>query len=438
MPFTLVGAFSIGLWISPKLRLAFSLRRKSAQRHLPPWAGQKRPLWIHASSGEFEYAKALVSELKRSFPLVPILVTYFSPSYEKNIADTEDVDWHEALPLDTQSATQDFLIRWKPRMLLIARTDLWPELLYQCSQARVTSILFSASFSPKKQNSFWQKLWLDLVLPLLDEIHVISSDDASFLDSQFNKKLKYYVTGDTRYDQAFARLASPRPLKTELKPPPGAAVLVAGSTWPEDEDILLAATHELISTQHFSLIVAPHEPHEAHLKSLEMAIKALSLQSIRYSQANHWRGQEILIVDKLGVLADLYSWGPLAFVGGSFRKSVHSVMEPLASGAITFVGPHHQNNREAMEFQTITLSSDDQKKPTSGEVNDEKGPYPFKMNMVEVVSSSNQWKDRLSLWLKQGPKASVSRKQIAQAVQSKTGASKKLLEHLKPKLSPQA
>lgn len=422
VPLMLTMLFTFGLWLSPKTRLAFRLRRENGRRPKPQWMRKRQPIWIHASSGEFEYAKSLIRELKEREPNVPILVTYFSPSHFKNVATTKGVDWFEPLPLDTQAATQSFIKIWKPKILLIARTDLWPEMLFQCRRAQVPSILFSATFSEKKIRSFFSKQLLRLLIPLLDEVHVVSEQDQDGL-SQItqNKKIKHYVTGDTRYDQVHFRLAHPKALKLELKPTTGESVLVAGSTWQEDEDVLLASLGPFLKSGQLRLMIAPHEPTNKHLANLEHRLSALNLQSLRYSQANQWTPNTVLLVDEVGILADLYSWGQLAFVGGSFRGSVHSVMEPLGSGSLTFVGPHHHNNREAIEFKKILASDFDNSKQLDG---------PENLKMVEVVVSPEQWKQKLEKWLSVPECHPLISKQIAREVLQKGGASKRIVSHL--------
>lgn len=428
VPLMLTLLFTFGLWLSPKMRRGFRLRQESSKRPKPQWMGNLRPIWIHASSGEFEYAKSLIRELKEREPHVPILVTYFSPSHFKSILNTKGVDWHAPLPLDTQAATQSFIKLWKPRLLLIARTDLWPELLFQCRRAQVPSILFSATFSKKKLKSFFSKQLLRLLIPLLDEVHVVSQQDQDELSQISQFKNKHYVTGDTRYDQVHFRLAHPNTLKLQLKPAPEDSVLVAGSTWPEDEDVLLASLGSFVESGQLRLMIAPHEPTNKHLENLEHRLSELGLQSVRYSQANLWAPKAVLLIDEVGILADLYSWGQLAFVGGSFQKSVHSVMEPLGSGSLTFVGPHHHNNREAIEFREIPAVDVGNSKPPAGPEGLTASPENLKM--VEAVESPEQWKQKLGSWLSAREYHSLISRQIANEVLQKGGATKRIAAHL--------
>ncbi len=130
-------------------------------------------------------------------------------------------------------------------------------------------------------------------------------------------------------------------------------MLVAGSTWSEDEAVLIPALAPLLKANKLKLILAPHEPTPQHLKDLESQFKDQGLEIAQFSTASSWTSQPILLVDQVGWLAELYEWGDMAFIGGSFKKTVHSVMEALGAGLKTFVGPKHLNNREAIEFQKV-------------------------------------------------------------------------------------
>jgi 3-deoxy-D-manno-octulosonic-acid transferase len=117
----------------------------------------------------------------------------------------------------------------------------------------------------------------------------------------------------------------------------------------------LPAISEILKEQRLRLILAPHEPHPDHLKQIEDRLQQAHIPSTRYSRATTWE-TPVLIIDQVGYLAEAYCHANIAFVGGSFRKKVHSVMEPLAAGLPVIVGPYHQNNREALQFQNISTN----------------------------------------------------------------------------------
>ncbi len=352
------GAFSLLAAWNPKVRAGLAMRSKNGPNGRAPWftePKESRPIWIHCASGEFEYAKPVINLLKKRHPEQKVLVTYFSPSFAKAVASFPGVDFACPLPWDRPTDLQAFLNWHKPLALLIARTDTWPEMLHQAKRAGLPTLLFSATLQKQSGRARGIGKWVSRnVLMNLDRIDCVSEDDFEVF-KELGLGSRTQVTGDTRYDQVIARLANPKPLREELFVGVSREkCLIAGSTWPEDESVLLAAAVKLKS-EPLRLVLVPHEPTDPHLQQLEKEIAARGLKSVRYSTAETWNEDEILIVDKIGILAELYQKGRFAFVGGSFKKTVHSVMEPLAAGCLTWVGPKHRNNREAILFQSIRI-----------------------------------------------------------------------------------
>lgn len=305
------------------------------------------PVWIHAASGEIEYARPVLRELKSQFPEVPIVVTYGSVSAIRILERLTDVDAWGPVPWETRTSVRGFLREFRPRALLIARTDAWPVLLDTVAAAKIPSLLFAATFAKNSSRlrGFARPLTAR-ALSRLDAIQVVADEDREIL-RPFGLDDKITVAGDTRFDQVFHRLAHGHPLPPELAPTTG-PVLIAGSTWPEDEIQLLPA---LARSPAWRLLLAPHEIGEHRLRTLEEDLRRLGLESQRFSGGGPWT-KRVLLVDRIGLLAELYAWGDLAFVGGSFRRQVHSVMEALAAGRRVLVGPFHANNREALAFQS--------------------------------------------------------------------------------------
>jgi 3-deoxy-D-manno-octulosonic-acid transferase len=173
------------------------------------------------------------------------------------------------------------------------------------------------------------------------------------------------VSGDSRYDQVIARLAIPpsSTVKGSLSSIQSAIhsrALIAGSVWVEDLEPVIRASRKTQSQTQHTLVLVPHESSENFVREIELTCERNGFdarKTARLSNLSHAKEKlDVLIVDSVGLLAELYRLGDVAFVGGSFRKTVHSVMEPLAAGCLTIVGPLHTNNREAIEFQTVPAS----------------------------------------------------------------------------------
>ncbi|HEY1079790.1 MAG TPA: glycosyltransferase N-terminal domain-containing protein [Bdellovibrio sp.] len=314
------------------------------------------PFWIHAASGEIEYARPVIRELKRQYPGTPVLVTYSSPSAKKILAGLSDVDVWASLPWDMPGPMNKFVQKWNPRALLISRTDVWPVLLQTVVNKKIPAILFSATFADNSSRLRGVTRHLTkYTLERLTEIHCVSAEDIENLKT-LALKTPVVASGDTRFDQVFHRLENPKVLKNELIPSPEDFVFIAGSTWPEDEAVIVPALGKL-SAPPIKSIIAPHETTSEHLEALEKQIHSVGLKSVRYSQATQWPANTVLIIDQVGILAELYTWADVAFIGGSFKKQVHSVMEALAAGLPVMVGPYHRNNREALFYQKKNFSS---------------------------------------------------------------------------------
>ncbi|MCB0349193.1 MAG: hypothetical protein KDD37_10175 [Bdellovibrionales bacterium] len=328
----------------PKLRAYFKLRKNPYKDIVIP----KNAYWFHCSSGEIEYAKPIFRWLKETHPSEKIVVTYFSNSSLNSIKKIAEIDIAVPLPIDTKGKMRDFINLFQPKYLFVARTDLWPEMLYQAHAAKIPCVLFAATLSDtniKYTNPLARYLFQQL-LSKLSLIICVSVDDASRFRSFQIKKLE--VATDTRYLQVVHRLQHKKALPCQIKPTK--PIIIFGSTWSKDEEKLLPAFLDLL-TEGFQIILVPHEVTKKHLSDLYEEMDYQCLTYAKWSKTSVWDNSEILVVDQVGYLAELYSYAEVAFIGGSFKRQVHSVMEALASGCLTLVGPKYKNNREAIEFQ---------------------------------------------------------------------------------------
>ncbi len=390
-----------------KIREGLRLRKKTDGQW--PWLGtpaRSQPIWLHCASFEFEYAKPVIAEIKTRRPSQKILVTYFSPSVRQAVEKFPGIDFAVPSPWDQPKIIKEFLHHHQPRALLIARTDTWPEMLYQTAQANIPSLLFSATINEGSGRLRTPALTRWSLSHLRALFCVTVADQAIF--ARLGLGAKTQVAGDTRFDQVLARLQAPREIKTGFFKS-NRPLFVYGSTWIEDEDIiidLVAAT-----TQQVRHVIVPHEPTPEHLHLLQENLKKCGLTYALYSQYTPEQTialDAVLVVDQLGILAELYALAHFAFVGGSFRKTVHSVMEPLAAGALTFVGPYHENNREALEFKTIAIKAG--------------------LTAVQPVSSARQWQTLLQLALQEFHEPEKLR--VREEVQKRSGQSVRVVDWL--------
>lgn len=396
-------AFHVLGRFAPKIARGLSLRARVDGRS--PWVKNLPPapptVWFHCASGEFEYAKPVIALLKKSAPSIGVVVTYFSPTYADAIRKFKGVDWVVPLPWDSPRPLSEFLDSYRPLALLVARTDVWPEMAHQARLRGLKSVLFSATLTSGSRRTRGLGRWAARqALDQLDEVFAVTDDDVAAFRSLGLTHARVSREGDTRYDQVLARLAQPKPVKEIASG--SRPLFVCGSTWSEDEAALVPALASL--GREVCGVLVPHEPTLEHIAELEESLLAAGLVPIRYSALGEdslLQPSTCLIVDQTGILAELYLKARWAFVGGSFRKTVHSVMEPLAAGCVTFVGPLHTNNREAVAFQEFALTPE--------------------ISMVTCVRTSEEFVAKLRA-------APDAREAIVREVKARTGSSQKLVE----------
>ena len=294
-------------------------------------------------------ALPLLQSVRRAVPSVQIAYTFYSPSAE-TIARQMNADFTDYLPFDSASSARMTLDALNPTAIVFIKADVWPALVREAAAQDVRLALVSASIpaSSRRTSGVGSMLTRD-AYGTLDAIGAASHDDADRIIAAGARASRVRVTGDTRYDQAWARAhAEPRNSETVSKLASTRPTLVAGSTWRSDERELLPAWLELLGSVPGSrLIIAPHELAEAHLLSIDEWARSSSLSVARLNEAT--ADTDVVIVDCMGVLADLYALATVAYVGGGFHGSgLHSLVEPAVFHAPVIIGPNNGDSRDAM------------------------------------------------------------------------------------------
>jgi 3-deoxy-D-manno-octulosonic-acid transferase len=305
-------------------------------------------IWLHASSmGEFEQLKPLIKKLRENFKNINIIVTFFSPSAYENVKKFSGVDIITYLPYDNLSNVKKFFIMLKPKIGIITKHDIWPNFVWNSKRYGTDMFLINGSLPEKSKRLFpIVKSFTKSVVNSLEGIISASEYDSKRFKLLYNNSEKIYSGGDTRYDQVYNRSIESKEQKyiseEILK---GKKVFIAGSTWESDEKHLLPALKKLIE-EHSDLfcIIVPHEIDELHIKQIK---EFFNNNSILFSNISQIKNNRILIVDKIGILAGLYSYGEIAFIGGSFGPGVHSVIEPAIFSLPILFGPKMLNSFEA-------------------------------------------------------------------------------------------
>ncbi len=318
--------------------------------------------WVHAASmGECEQARPILHEIGKRFPGSVRVLTVFSPSAYQNLSRQNlPAEVMCYLPIDTPANARRFLELVNPAAGLVIRHDYWPNFIWQARRRGVFLLLADASVSA---NAATKRNWPGVrqfnreVLANFAVIAAVSAAAAASLRPLLRHPERLRILGDTRYDQVLWRTQQAdcsRILPASWRPE--GPVLVAGSTWPSDEEVLLpafvAARRQVPGLR---MILVPHEPTAAHLAELELRFAQHQLRGARLSQPQEAGTAAILLVDRVGVLAELYGAGQIAFVGGSFGPGVHSVLEAAAHGVPVLFGPRMNNSPEALEMKAAGL-----------------------------------------------------------------------------------
>lgn len=312
---------------------------------------RSRPLvWIHAPSvGEGLQARPVLELTRARRPDVQLAYTHFSPSAIA-FARELDVDFRDYLPFDTPGDARVALESLAPTALVFSKLDVWPVITREARARGVRLGLISATLSRgSSRRSRTASALLHDAYAALEVVGAIDDADADRLVQLGVRSNVIVITGDTRYDQVWSRaqrVDRASPLLERLRD--SRPTIVAGSTWPADEAALLPAFETLRrGGARARLIIAPHEPTaDAIARLLEWAAGA-GFTAARLEDAAAGNS-DIVVIDRLGVLGELYALADIAFVGGGFHAAgLHSVLEPAAFGAPVLFGPKHENSRDA-------------------------------------------------------------------------------------------
>ncbi|MCB9276940.1 MAG: 3-deoxy-D-manno-octulosonic acid transferase [Lewinellaceae bacterium] len=319
--------------------------RRSHQAMQEARPSEGAPLvWVHcASLGEFEQGRPVIEGLKQARPGVKVLLSFFSPSGYSLRKNYEQADYVVYLPLDTPANARSFLSIWKPALAVFVKYEFWYFHLKALHQAGVPTLLVSALFRPGqlffrswggpfRQVPAWFK-------------HIFVQNEASAALLRAKGLDNFSVAGDTRIDRVM-QIAEQTPAFPLVEAfCEQAHVLIAGSTWPGDEALLIPfLNHHL--PEGWKAIIAPHQIRAAHIQTLSGQLQG---KACIYSEADEaaLRSARVLLIDNVGMLSALYQYGRLAYIGGGFGAGIHNTLEPIAFGLPVIFGPKYEKFEEA-------------------------------------------------------------------------------------------
>ncbi|KAA3439373.1 3-deoxy-D-manno-octulosonic acid transferase [Rufibacter hautae] len=327
------------LWVNGRKDIFSEIERKLHHNTAPV-------AWFHcASLGEFEQGRPLMEAFRQRFPDFKIVLTFFSPSgYEvrKNYAGADFIFY---LPLDTPHNAHQFISTVKPTLAVFVKYEFWHHYTKALRKRHIPLFSVSAIFRPnqiyfQKKGSFYRR-----ILERFTHIYTQNQESAQLLASIDFTRVS--TAGDTRVDRVLqtAKNAAPIPLAEAFKDT--APVMVIGSSWPQDLEVLLPFMQEQLPAVKF--ILAPHEIKDKELSDMEAQFPG---KAIRYSKADVATVDtyRILLIDNIGMLSSLYQYADYAYVGGAFGKGLHNTLEPAAFGPPIFFGPKYAKFQEAKDL----------------------------------------------------------------------------------------
>lgn len=347
--------YSIGIYIYaaliqaaalfiPKAHLATQGRKHWTSKLKKAVSNSHSPvIWMHCSSlGEYEQGKPLLLALKQQYPQHRLLLTFFSPSGYEIRKDNAVADMVFYLPMDTPSNAKTFIQIAQPHLAVFVKYEFWYNYLKQLIDNKIPTVFVSAIFRPQQYFFKWYGGWFRKHLQGVQHIFVQNNNSLSLLKSiGIDAASK---AGDTRFDSvaAIAQQQKETPIVAKFKG--NNKLLLAGSSWPTDEQYLLDIAKAFPD---FKLLIAPHEIHASHIKAIQQLFAEMPVSLYTQATADNIAKSRVLILDTMGMLSSLYRYANYTWIGGGFGKGIHNTLEAAVFGMPIFFGPKYEKFDEA-------------------------------------------------------------------------------------------
>jgi 3-deoxy-D-manno-octulosonic-acid transferase len=305
-------------------------------------------LWFHcASLGEYEQGLPVFKVLRKTYSTHKIVLSFFSPSGYEIRKNTDVADIVVYLPLDTKKNAQQFLDLVHPEFTVFVKYDIWPNLLIELKKRKLRAILISALF--RKNQSFfkWYGSKMRKALSAFEHIFVQNESSKFALNSiDFNNVT---ITGDTRFDRVSDQLNQNNDLDFISEFKHDKSCVVIGSSWPEDDEILVKFINNTVS-KNVKYIIAPHNIKDSQIHNL---VSRLPPKTILFSEKENKNLSEysVFIIDTIGLLSKIYSYADIAYVGGAMGTTgLHNILEPAVFGIPILIGKNYKKFPEAFQM----------------------------------------------------------------------------------------
>lgn len=302
-------------------------------------------VWVHAASlGEFEQGRPIIEKLRQMKPEYKIILTFFSPSGYEVRKNYEGADIVCYLPIDTSWSANRFLDVVNPSYAIFIKYEFWMNFIVGLKRRKIPTYIVSAIFRPSQVFFKWYGFWYRKVLHCFSHLFVQNQTSLDLLSSIGVKNVS--LTGDTRFDRVADIAAKSKELPIVSAFAQGSKVIVAGSSWPKDEDILCDYFN---NHPDLKMILAPHEIHQAHLDSI---VSKLKRPYVFYKDVDEAAAAkaDCLIINCFGLLSSIYKYGEVAYIGGGFGVGIHNTLEAAVYGMPVLFGPNYERFQEAVDM----------------------------------------------------------------------------------------
>jgi len=396
------NSIRLAAFFNPKAKQWVDGRHNWSTQLAQQFQPQQKVIWVHcASLGEFEQGRPIIEGIKSQFSDAQILLSFYSPSGFELRKDYPLADHVTYLPPDTLTNARQFIDLIQPSLVIFIKYEFWIHYLSELHRQKIPTLLASAVF--RKEQLFF-KPYGGLFRKILSTYHHIFVQDhnSASLLSDINMS-PYTIAGDTRVDRVKRLAAQVKSFPIVEAFAKNNPVFIAGSTWPEDEQMIQTVMQKMID-QNWKFIFAPHEINARQITSFR---KQLGIKSQCYSVAKKdgLDDSPVLIIDNIGMLSSLYQYGNIAYIGGGFGKGIHNILEPIVYGLPVIFGSKYQKFTEA-----VTLVQT-------------KGAFTFQ-NQEELTTIIDQ--------LSKDDFYQQSAKQARNYIDQNNGATQKILAYIDP------
>jgi len=305
-----------------------------------------RTVWVHCSSlGEFEQGRPVIESLREKYPNLKIVLTFFSPSGYEVRKDYKGADYVFYLPIDTRKNAKTFIDLINPKFAIFVKYEFWYFYLRYLKQKSIPTYVISANF--RESQVFFKPYgkWYRRFLQNFDHLFVQNQRSLNLLKSIGITNVT--VAGDTRFDRVVkvAQEAKRFPFIEQFCG--GETIIVAGSTWPKDEEMLVE--YFMQNHERFKLIIVPHEITQTHIQNIQQCYPHKSILYTNHDDEDP-KSSRLLIIDTIGMLSSVYRYGHIAYVGGGFGVGIHNTLEAATFGLPVIFGPNYHKFQEARDL----------------------------------------------------------------------------------------